>query len=218
MKMEMVREEIQAESGVRLYDFLDDTTDIPDPIVVAFCGAKFHGKDTAAAVLMNEYSFRRVSFADGLRKTVATALRVNESYFTDPLRKEEIDPRTGKPRRYWLQFIGTEGFRALWDEIWVSWWKEEILSKGYSRVVTPDLRFETEFKWLKTFKNSMLIRIVNPNIPPSGDTHKSEALHAELPADVVIYNDGTIEDLHQKVAQEVERKFGRLLWNNSNLY
>lgn len=179
-----------------------------DPIVVAFTGHKFHGKDTAARVLTKHYDFEQIAFADGLRKTVATALRVNPSYFLDPEKKEEIDPRTGKARRYWLQYIGTEGFRALWDDIWVWWATEEIKSCGHDRIVITDMRFPNEIEALKReFKNLLTIRIVNPRITASGDTHASEIHIADLPVDLEIANDTTITALHAKVERALIHRF-----------
>lgn len=187
------------------FSFYEDVDS--SPIVVGFCGAKGHGKDTAAEVLTNFYGFVRVSFADGLRKTVCTALRVNESYFTDPARKEEIDHRTGKPRRFWLQSIGTEGFRALWDDVWTTWWSKEITEKGYGRVVTTDVRFPNEVNALRSFQKSILIRVTNPAKPVGDDLHASEAHYMTFDVDYDIVNDGTIEDLQGHVRDIVAARF-----------
>lgn len=177
------------------------------PIVVAFCGFKGHGKDTAAEVLTESLGFEHLSFATGLRRTVATALRVNERYFTNPETKEEIDPRTGKARRYWLQYIGTEGFRHLWNEIWTWWWSEEIKERAMPRVVTTDVRFPNEEEEVRKFPRSILIRVENPRIPPSGDLHESEQHIPYLQEDYIVTNDGSIEDLRINTLEVVCRHF-----------
>lgn len=179
-----------------------------EPIIVAFCGAKRHGKDTAAKILIKDYGFTRVSFADGLRETVAKALRVNVSYFLDDEKKEEIDPRTGQPRRYWLQHVGTEGFRSLWPDIWLWWWQEEIKARGYERVVCTDMRFPNEFDIVKSYKNSLTFRVTDPRKPVNNDGHASEAHYASLPVDMDIANSGTIVDLQTKVENAVRHRFG----------
>lgn len=176
-----------------------------EPTVFAFCGAKGHGKDTAAKFLIDEYDFVPVSFADGLRKTVATALRVNERWFLDPDKKEEIDPRTGKSRRYWLQWIGTEGFRALWDEVWTTWWYEEIVARGYDRVVATDMRFPNEYKVVyEKFPNAKTIRITDPRKPTGNDNHASEAHYTTFDVDYDILNDSDIPALHLKMSKLAE--------------
>lgn len=177
------------------------------PIVIGFCGAKGHGKDTAAQILIDNLGFKKVSFADGLRKTVCTALRCNEQYFLDPDKKEEIDPRTGKSRRYWLQWIGTEGFRALWEDIWVEWWRQEILSKGYERVVTTDVRFPNEMRVLKDFPNARVIRVTNPSKPINNDAHASELHYQSFKVDLDIKNDSTIAALQATTQQFVADNF-----------
>lgn len=178
------------------------------PIVVGFCGAKSHGKDTAAEVLISDYGFHKISFADGLRKTVCTALRCDESFFTDPLTKESIDPRTGQSRRYWLQRIGTEGFRSLWEDVWVEWWRAEVLSGQYDRVVVTDLRFPNEMTTLRQFSDSIVIRVKNPNKPINNDAHASELHYKDFAVDLDIRNDGTIADLQDKVERYVILKTG----------
>lgn len=183
----------------------------PAPIVVAFTGFKSHGKDTAAQTLIDNHGFVRVSFADGLRKTVCTALRCEEDWFLDPAKKEEIDPRTGKSRRWWLQWIGTEGFRSQWDDIWVNWWKQEIIEKGYKRVVTTDMRFPNEAIAVQNSGfRELRLRVDNPNKPPSGDLHASEIHIPNLPVWAVLHNGGSIEDLQQLTRTTVENLFPEL--------
>lgn len=181
--------------------------------IVALCGAKRMGKDTAANVLIENYGFHRISFADGLRKTVCTALRCDESRFQDDKLKDEIDPRTGKPWRYWLQWIGTEGFRALWDDVWIAWWKSAIEDSGHDRIVCTDMRFPNEFAAAKSM-GAHTIRIFNPNIPPSGDQHASEAHQANFPVDDTIVNGGTIADLQHRTALSVRERFNILPTND----
>jgi len=172
------------------------------PTVIAFCGAKGHGKDTAAKFLIDNYGFVPVSFADGLRRTVATALRVNESWFLDPDKKEEIDPRTGKSRRYWLQWIGTEGFRSLWDQVWVNWWYEEIMARGYERVVSTDMRFPNEYDAVyQYFPEATTIRITDPRKPTGNDNHASEAHYKSFAVNYDIMNDSDIPALHLKMSK-----------------
>lgn len=176
------------------------------PVIVTLCGAKRHGKDTAANVLIENYGFHRISFADGLRKTVCTALRCDESRFLDDKLKDEIDPRTGKPWRYWLQWIGTEGFRALWDDTWIAWWKGAIEDSGHDRIVCSDMRFPNEFAAAKEMK-ALTIRIFNPKVPPSGDLHESERHQQAFHVDHQIINDGTIADLRINTARIVSSHF-----------
>lgn len=180
---------------------------VGEPIVVAFCGKKFHGKDTAASILIEDYGFKQISFADGLRKTVCTALREPLEFFTDPAHKEDIDPRTGKPRRWWLQWIGTEGFRSQWEDVWVSWWQQEILDSDHNRFVSTDLRFPNELAAVRTFLNNMVIRVRNPNRAPAVDEHESERYSDEFIVDEQLNNDSSVTSLRMNCLRAVNAKF-----------
>lgn len=183
-----------------------------DPIIVAFCGAKFHGKDTAAQPLIEKYGFKQVSFADGLKQCISTALRVPVSVLNDPAMKETIHAPSGKTYREWLQIAGTEWFRSMWDGIWISWWEEEIKEKGYERVVTTDLRFPNELKAVRAKPNNFVVRVVNPFKPAHGDTHASEAHQASFVVDDLLMNDGDVADLQAMSIAITERKFGSELY------
>lgn len=192
-----------------------------EPILVAFCGGKGHGKGTAAEILTRKYAFDQIEFADGLRKTVATALRCDVSWFTDPATKEEIDPRTGKSRRYWLQWIGTEGFRALWENVWVSWWSQEIEDRGRATeqlmVTTTDLRFPNELEAVRRMgERAIVIRVTNPHVTASSDAHLSEAHYTSFAVDYDITNDGTIRDLHRQVEDIVWEHFPKTMKSHFN--
>ena len=174
------------------------------PIIIGFCGAKGHGKDTAAEVLLRKYDFVKVSFADRLRKTVATALGCNEQFFLDPDKKEEIDPRTGKSRRYWLQWIGTEGFRHLWDDVWIEAWKQDVARANHDRILVTDLRFPNEFSAISSMPNTITIRVENPRKPVNNDAHASELHYRDFDVDFIIDNASTIEVLHHSVETIME--------------
>ncbi len=173
------------------------------PIVVGFCGLKGHGKDTAAQVLIDYYGFHRVSFADGLKTALSVALKKPIEFFNDPALKETIHEPSGKTYREWMQICGTEWFRTMWADVWTEWWKAEIIDKGYTRVVTTDVRFENEIKYVRQF-DSMMIRVHNPNKLASGDTHESERYALTLPVDVDISNNADIGTLRLRTVTAVQ--------------
>jgi hypothetical protein len=182
-----------------------------EPIVVGFCGKKFNGKDTAAKALIDRYGFVKVSFADGLKRTVAAALRVTVEQLEDPAFKETIHEPSGQTYRKWLQLAGTEWFRSLWDAVWIDWWRREITENGYTRVVTTDLRFPNEWVALREQPNNMLFRVHNPRIPESGDTHASEAYAETFVVDHDINNSSTIDSLQLQIIAAVDARFGEQL-------
>lgn len=180
------------------------------PIVVGICGAKFHGKDTAAAVLIERHGFVKVAFADGLKQCMAHVLRTPIQYFEDPALKETIHEPSGKTYRQWLQVAGTDWFRTLWTDVWVNWWSNEIVEKCHNKIVVTDLRFPNELEAVRRFDRNTVIRIVNPNVAPSGDSHASEMHQAAFAVDKEILNNGTIDRLQLCVEDEVFRQLPAL--------
>ena len=58
-------------------------------MIIALSGFKGSGKDEGAKILIGEYGFRRVAFADVLKDLVADMYGVERSAMDDPARKEK---------------------------------------------------------------------------------------------------------------------------------
>lgn len=121
--------------------------------------------------------------------------------------------------RIMLQQIGTEGLRDLihpdihvnalfadykslktgsrvvksFEGIPVDYYIYEELPKW----IIPDTRFENEAKAIKD-RNGLILRVNNPRVV-STDTHPSETSLDSYQFDYVIENDGTLEELYDKV-------------------
>lgn len=129
--------------------------------------------------------------------------------------------------RYALQQFGTEYGRHCYAPIWIEYtlrvakklseedgWsytpaggpKHEWVP-GRSHVVVPDVRFKNEVDVFK-LSGAKLIRIARPGAGLGGGAgaHASEIQQQEIPDvafDAVIVNDGTLEELEEKVVQFV---------------
>lgn len=116
-------------------------------MIVAFTGKARHGKDTAANILVEEFGFEKVGFADKLK---AMALAINPliiipnsqvhyvasdddkvsvarlSQIIDWCGWEEAKDRYPEVRRF-LQALGTEGGReTLGDTVWIDAWQASL--------------------------------------------------------------------------------------------
>jgi len=182
------------------------------PIVIGVCGFKGHGKDTAGEVLVRKYGFQRVSFADGVKKVVAEILHIPVWWLHDPERKEGLHEPSGKTYRKWMQLMGTEVGRSIWGDAWVYWWKTEIEQKGYERVVCTDLRFWNEFGVISDTEewDAMTLRIYNRNKPIAEDAHESERYALMFPVNAEIVNNGTKDQLWEKVETKVLHRWPEL--------
>ena len=156
-----------------------------EPIVVGFCGGKRHGKDTCAEYLRTKFYFEPISFADSLKAACAKAFGVNFLEFTDAVDRDQPLEPYKETRREILQLVGTEMFRNRWPDIWINTWHNNVTE--WNTVVCSDVRFPNEVSKIRSFKNNLLIRVVNPNIQ-NADTHESEMHYKNFDVDFEIIN------------------------------
>lgn len=178
------------------------------PPVIGILGAKEAGKDAVAAILSSKFGYKRRAFADPLKDEVACALNHGfsspEGVIPPPDIKDTLSVFAGagslaydKPTipsiRRLLQWWGTEYRRSI-DP---SYWTRALVPADLT--VIPDVRFENEMDFVRDC-GGQLWRVVRPG--KSGDKHVSEELaRTAVGMDVEIVNNGTLEDLEQKVVR-----------------
>ena len=131
-------------------------------MIIGMCGLIGTGKDTVADILVNNYNFKKLSFADKLKDGVATVFSWDRQMLegtTDESRKwreqkdefwsretnEHITPRLV------LQMFGTDCMRnGFYNGIWVSLVKQQILQNPQQHFVIPDVRFENEAEMIRS--------------------------------------------------------------------
>ena len=144
---------------------------------IGLIGLAGSGKDTAADALRNMY-FQRVAFADQVKNLAF-------DFGWNGLKDER--------GRKLLQDLGMAG-RAYKESIWVDYVHEETL--GFGNHVFTDVRFQNEADYIRDL-GGIIVRIVRPGI--IAQNHESELKQSEIAADIEIVNEGTIEDLHNKI-------------------
>ena len=179
------------------------------PLLIALHGLPGSGKDTFAAAL-DRNVWSKVSFAAPLKRGLSTMLGIPLEDMENPTLKNAPNYKYGKSIRFMLQSLGTEwGRQLIADEIWVQQGKENIehqFSHGMN-VVNTDLRFPNEAKMVKELGGYIIhiIRDHNDNAVNSATNglknHPSDSgIPLEL-VDFAIYNNGSIEMLHDEVAK-----------------
>ena len=189
--------------------------------IIAICGAKRSGKDVLAKHIVANRGFKKLSFAEPLKKAVKELFN-----FTDiqvgideenaiGYEKDIIDERWGISPRKALQFFGTEimqhNIGGLIPNTNRGFLADILLSRisgdacdahdACDAYVISDMRFLHEYNKLKNsakVRSLIVIKINRPsiNIPDDkGETHVSEKEYLDIPYDVEIVNDGTISDL-----------------------
>jgi hypothetical protein len=189
-------------------------------MLVGITGHAQHGKDTIASVLVEEYGFVRIAFADAL-KSMALALdpwvihRVpaDDPGAIEPVRLSFVVETGGwesakgitEVRRF-LQVLGTEGVRGhLGEDSWLRAWQKTVdgIGVAVAGIVVPDVRFPNEADYIR-YRSGELWEVMRPGFDNGvGTDHPSEQYIDELGATVGFMNMGTIDDLKDMVRERM---------------
>ena len=186
--------------------------------IIAICGAKRSGKDVLAKHLVATRGFKKLSFAEPLKKAVRELFNFNdiqvgideENAVGDE--KDIIDERWGISPRKALQFFGTEIMQHSINELIPNtnrgFFADILLSRisgnSCDSYVISDMRFLHEYNKLKSLTKArdacslIVVKISRPSIniaEVKRDSHISENEYIDIPYDVEIINDGAISDL-----------------------
>ena len=161
--------------------------------VICISAKAQHGKDTVASFMKEclEAKGKRVlvtHYADLLKYICKT-------FFNWDGQKDEKG-------RTLLQQVGTESIRSQDENYWVAFVADMLYFFGdrWDYVLIPDTRFPNEIDYLKDAGFEVLyIRVIRENFETSlteeQQKHPSETALDEYEADVILYNDSTLENL-----------------------
>lgn len=166
------------------------------PRVVGFTGYAGCGKDTAADVL-EMFGYKRLAFADSLRRVVNELYDIPFESMTDRKLKEQplTTPPYKSPREI-LQYMGTEAVRSFYAETWVDKVRRTIENNPDQRYVITDWRFPNEGEMLKDICG-LRARINRKGLVRT-HAHSSEAYIETMEVDLEIENNGQDLYLFQK--------------------
>lgn len=110
-----------------------------------------------------------------------------------------------------LQYIGTDVIRKQRPDYWVDFIISvlELFPNDWDYVLIPDCRFPNEIdKYKATQFETTYIRVVRSNfvspLTEEQQKHASEVALDNVTPDIILANDGTLDELYAKVAQLVE--------------
>lgn len=157
----------------------------------------------------NTYSPFEVKKYAGKLKTIASLLTgiPVEKFEDQEFKKQQMNPEWNMTYREFLQRLGTEAMRdGLHTNVWVNALFADYKPLTYSDIggweypnwIITDMRFPNEMDAVKKRKG-ITIRVVRPGT--NVGTHPSETALDDADFDYEIINDGTIEDLVEKVRQ-----------------
>jgi hypothetical protein len=168
--------------------------------LIGLTGYAGSGKDSVAEVLVEEYGYTRIAFADAIKEVLeATNPLVIAGYglyLQDVLEERdwnwnEIKEIVGV--REMLQNLGT-AIRNIDPLFWVN--AAGLPDDGYSRVVVTDVRLPLEVEAIRR-RGGVVYRVVHPGVEAVNQHLTEVGLDGyEFP---VIENSGTLDELRDKV-------------------
>lgn len=190
--------------------------------IIALSGFARTGKDEAARVLVDDFGFIQIGFADKLREMLyalnpvvshkSYTVGMEEPYdiVTTPVLLQDVidtygwgnykETEYGAEIRRLLQRLGTEaGRQTLWDSIWI-----DAALTGLpedAKVVVSDARFFNEFDAVRE-RGGSIWRIERDGVGPL-NSHASETEATSYPHFAkVLYNNSTLSDWQDKIHTE----------------
>ena len=168
--------------------------------LIGITGKTRSGKDTVAKYLWEQHEFSRIALADPLKIAARSIFGLSHEQVFDDSLKEEVIPYWGMSPRQLFQQLGTEAVKGTFGEdTWVRRWliSYSVLSKT-DHVVVPDVRFDIEAETIRNLGGIIIEVQRGPGLVGSTGDHVSEHGLSTLP-DVVISNDGTLDELYSVV-------------------
>lgn len=167
--------------------------------VICISGKAQHGKDTTATILREEletlgYSVIVTHYADLLK-------HICRMFFGWNGKKDEAG-------RQILQYVGTDVVRKQRPDFWVDFIISvlELFNSEWDYVLIPDCRFPNEIDAMQNAGfNTTSLRITRLNfespLTEAQQQHPSETALDDYGFDHTIHNDGTLDDLREKILE-----------------
>jgi hypothetical protein len=167
------------------------------PNLIGLSGYAQSGKDSVATVLVRDYGYERIAFADPIKDLLylinPTIDRVSLQYIVDnygwETAKQHIEVRQ------MLQDLGVGARELFGSNFWIDIALAKV--KHEHKVVITDVRFKNEAQMI-TISGGELWRVERPHTGPA-NAHISELELDNHPVDRRIYNNAGLKGLENSV-------------------
>jgi len=179
-------------------------------MLIGITGYKRNGKDSLADRICESYGYTKYSFAGKMKECLEVIFGWTPEYIE--AHKEEVAEEYGISPRQFLQVIGTEFAQYMLCEkypefkiktgrkLWAKGLLNNLSDVQREHAVISDMRFPHEAEEVRRY-GGKIIR-VNGNYlgcPFPELWHESESSVDKIVPDLIVENDGTLEDLDKAV-------------------
>ena len=174
-------------------------------MIIGLSGYARSGKDEVAKILVEDYGYKRVAFADKIRELLLeTNPQVRDGFriknVVSAYGWDEAKVLFPEVRRL-LQDLGVGARKTFGEWFWI----EQAMRKVSfaDNVVVTDVRFTNEADFIKKYDDSQIWRIKRSGIE-AVNSHVSEHDMDGYPVDKILKNEGTLEELQTIVRTRME--------------
>ena len=177
-------------------------------MIIGLSGYAQVGKDTVAQILVEDYGYTRIGFADTIKKA---AYVLDPIITLDGMRLAYLVDRFGwdgakqvpEARRI-LQVLGSDVGRDLIDpNLWVELTMHSVHQND--KIVVSDVRFSNEAEEIK-WKFGEIWRVSRIDKSSPVNVHRSETEMDSWDFDQYVSNNGTIEELKAEIEKIMSTK------------
>lgn len=183
--------------------------------IVAFAGRKQSGKTTCSEFVASHFNGAKIyNFADPLKKDICInilGLSYEQCYGDDThkntLTSIEWEGRKLNAREV-MQFIGTDIFRKMKNDVWSSATINKIQNEKPGLAIIADCRFPNEVEAVKNAGGLVIKLTRNPyNSDHESEVALDEIVYPTSNFDLVIYNDSlTIPEQNATILKFLKKK------------
>jgi hypothetical protein len=172
-------------------------------MIIGLSGYSRSGKDEVAKILVEEYGFTRVAFADKIRELLYEMNPIVDTHYklqslVDAYGWDEVKRRPQV--REMLQNVGVGARKLFGDLFWVHQ-AMTSMALAHPNIVVTDVRFTNEAETLE-LNGGQVWRIKRPGVDAVND-HVSEHELDGYKVKMILKNEGTLDDLRELVRRRM---------------
>ncbi len=173
-------------------------------MIIGLAGKAGSGKDLFAELIkkrLGNDSVENLAFAKPIKDAAKILFNFTDEQLYDQTKKEEIDQRWGKSPRQIFQWLGGLLREDIDDDFFIGNMKQRIENSKAAVIVITDIRFLNELKLIKSM-GGKVIKIVRPNAETTkhSDDISEQGIEDKF-VDVIVINDGTIEEYNDEIME-----------------